>query len=605
MSELSDFLEEQADLLASNISGWEEAVLRRLGKRINKYSRMSLADVKTINNIAIVKQDMKEIVKELAKITGWNISQIKRIYSEALEREHLKNKPLYDYLNKTFVPFSENKAMQAIVQEYSRITAETMLNLSMTKTMTVIDRYGNEIGLQRYYTDVLDKAVAQVGSGATHFYTAMRDAIVELGGSGIRNTFESGYRRRIDSSVRQNLLWGAKQASIAYNDMIGEELGCDGYEIDWHSFPRPSHEFMQGKQYCLGESRTILGKEFVGFDVPDPDSKDGLSANKALQDYGCLHYKTPIICGVSEPRYSPEELARLNDRNKRVFNINGKEMTGYEASQAMRRLETEIRKQKDIRTLARESGDILTSRECTARIKRYKEKYAEISDITGIAEQPKRMSTPRMPKTNDIGLTSAGNGGIIGEKENSPRKQKSADYSVSWDKVQSEEYSSRLSAVIGNDAARKSVETRARWALNNRDGSDTEELYAIRLSDGAEIGRITDQHLRKRIERTPEFTLKLNAADKAGEQIILIHNHPDGLPPSINDINALAENKNVAGITIGHDGSLYYYSRPIVPIDVDDWNIALKHFNKYSQNTAEENALRALSKKYGFEFLRL
>lgn len=84
--------------------------------------------------------------------------------------------------------------------------------------------------------------------------------------------------------------------------------------------------------------------------------KSAAPALEALQDYGCLHYKVSIICGISEPRYDSAELKRLNAQNPKVYEIDGKEMTGYDASQAMRRLETEVRKQKDIRELARVSG---------------------------------------------------------------------------------------------------------------------------------------------------------------------------------------------------------------------------------------------------------
>ena len=51
-------LEEQAQLLANNLSGWENSTLQRIGKRISRYGKMSIADVKSINNIAVVKQDI-------------------------------------------------------------------------------------------------------------------------------------------------------------------------------------------------------------------------------------------------------------------------------------------------------------------------------------------------------------------------------------------------------------------------------------------------------------------------------------------------------------------------------------------------------------------
>ena len=381
-------LEQQANLLMNNVSGWEQNVLTRIGKRIKKYGKLSLADVKSINNIAVVKQDMDAITKELAKVTGYNISQIEQMYGELLEEQHLANQPLYDYRGKAFVPFAENRELQAIARAYAKTTGETMINLAKTKALCVLDANGKPIGMQKYYTDVLDKAVMQVTTGATDFHTAMRDSIIELGGSGVRVDYGGGVTRRLDTVVRQNLLWGAKQASVEYNEMIGEELGCDGYEVDWHSNPRPSHEFMQGKQFVVGKARTINGVHFDSFD----------EANERLQDYGCLHYKTPIICGVSEPRYSPEELKRLNDQNAKRYTIDGKEYSGYEVTQMQRRLESSVRNEKTTRDLARASGDNALVKRCNERIKALQGKYTEISEITKIPEDKKRMRVPRKPK---------------------------------------------------------------------------------------------------------------------------------------------------------------------------------------------------------------
>ena len=378
-------LEQQADLLMQNVMGWENSTLQRIGKRIKKYGKLSLADVKSINNIATVKQDMDAITKELAKVTGYNISQIEQMYGELLEEQHLANQPLYDYRGKKFVPFAENRELQAIARAYAKSTGETMINLAKTKALCILDSNGNVKGLQKAYTDVLDKAVMQVTTGATDFHTAMRDSIIELGGSGVRVDYGGGVTRRLDTVVRQNLLWGAKQASVEYNEMIGEELGCDGYEVDWHSNPRHSHEFMQGKQFVVGKARTINGVHFDSFD----------EANERLQDYGCLHYKTPVICGISEPRYSPEELKRLNEQNAKRYTIDGKEYSGYEITQMQRRLESSVRNEKTTRDLAKASGDNALVKRCNERIKAYQTKYNEISEITGIQGDKKRMSVAR------------------------------------------------------------------------------------------------------------------------------------------------------------------------------------------------------------------
>ena len=387
-------LEQQADLLFNNVAGWESSTLQRIGKRIGKYGKMSLADVKAINNIAVVKSDMSAITKELARVTGLNISQIEQMYSELLEEQHLANQPLYDYRGKIFVPFAENKELQAIARAYAKTTGETMINLSKisAQNLGVVKNINGKnvfVPLQKFYTDALDKAVMQVASGATDFHTAMRETIQTLGGSGMSVNYGSGIHRRLDTAVRQSLLWGAKQSSVAYNELIYDELDCTGYEVDWHSNPRPSHEFMQGKQFVVGKARTINGVHFDSFD----------EANERLQDYGCLHYKTSIICGISEPRYSPEELKRLNEQNARTYEIDGKTVTGYEATQQMRRLETAVRHEKTTRDLARASGDKALVKRCNKRIKAYQGKYSEISEITGIQGDKKRMSVPRKPKT--------------------------------------------------------------------------------------------------------------------------------------------------------------------------------------------------------------
>lgn len=384
-------LEQQADLLMQNVAGWENSTLQRIGKRIGKYGKMSLADVKAINNIAVVKQDMEAITKELARVTGYNISQIEQMYGELLEEQHLANQPLYDYRGKTFVPFAENRELQAIARAYAKSTGETMINLAKTKALCVLGANGKPIGMQKYYTDILDKAVMQVTTGATDFHTAMRDSIIELGGSGVRVDYGGGVTRRLDTVVRQNLLWGAKQASTEYNTMIGEELGCDGVEVDAHSNPRESHRFMQGQQYSLHGKKTINGVVYEDFEAS--------GASSALQDYGCLHYRTPILLGISEPRFSKKQLAEIEEQNNKEYTIGERTGNRYFWSQRMRNLESATREQKTIRDLARSSGDKALVKKCNEKIKAYRQKYDEICNATGLYPETKRMSVPRKPKT--------------------------------------------------------------------------------------------------------------------------------------------------------------------------------------------------------------
>ena len=215
-------------------------------------------------------------------------------------------------------------------------------------------------------------------------------------------------------------------------------------------------------------------------------------------------------------------------------------------------------------------------------------------------ERPKNAYSEE--KINKKSLDNSSINGIIKEKEELPRKPKSGVNLVDWNTVQSKEYSDKFRKLSEDEKVSAAIETRAKWALNNRDGKKSEELYAISLKNGQEIARITDQNNEYAVQRTPEFTRKLNNADKSGESIILLHNHPRGLPPGLSDINALTKNENVSGITIGHNGSIYRYTRPEKEITKSDWAIALRRYKEYSDVTSMEKALADLSKDYKFVF---
>lgn len=386
MSDVTKRLEEQATLLFNNVSGWQTNALKRIGRRIKNIKSLSYADLQALNNATIAKQDIDAVLKELSELTNQSIPEVRRIYSEMIEQQHEENRPLYDYRNKPFVPFADNKPLQAIVRAYARTTADTMIKLSMTKAKQLgfADRNGNFVPIEKNFIQVLDKAVMSVATGTGDFGSEMRDVLKELGGSGLRIDYGGGVTRRLDTMVRQNLLWGAKQAQNSYSALIGEELNCNGIEIDFHFHPRPSHEFFQGKQY------STIGKKVInGVTYPDAEQE---GVYKALNDYGCLHFSTPILLGISEPRYSPEELERLNEQNKRKFNVNGKELSGYECRQGMRRIETEIRKTKDQMEILKASGDNTGAEQLRQRLKVFNEKYKMIAETTGIKPQQSRMA---------------------------------------------------------------------------------------------------------------------------------------------------------------------------------------------------------------------
>lgn len=384
MNAYLDNLEKQADKMFATVGDWEINALRRIGCRVKKIGSLSHADLQAINNAAIVNQDVEAVMKELAELTGQNVQEVYQMYNQMIESMHQDRKALYDYRNKPFVPFADNKELQAMTRAFARTTAETFVNLSMTKAQRIgfVDDVGKFRPIDKAFKEVIDKAVMSVSTGTGDYNSEMLDVLRQLGGSGIRVDYGNDITRSLDSMVRQNVLWGAKQTAKEYEHIIGDELGCDGIEIDWHSNPRPSHEFMQGKQFILGEARTVNGIYFESAD----------KALEALDDYGCLHFETRIICGVSEPAYSPEELSRLNAENNRLVEIDGVSKKGYEWKQTMRRFERAGKEAKLKRETFKAAGNNTEARNQSERLKAIEEKYKLIADKTGIKAQYERMA---------------------------------------------------------------------------------------------------------------------------------------------------------------------------------------------------------------------
>ena len=177
-------------------------------------------------------------------------------------------------------------------------------------------------------------------------------------------------------------------------ERVGEEIGADGYEIDYHSNPRPSHEKMGGRQYIIADKgKVINGTYFPPF----------WEAEELLDDYNCLHKKFPIICGVSEPHHSPEELRKLKAKDKETIEFEGKEYTGYEFTQLQRKIETAVRHAKDRQIIAAAAGDDELRRREQEKINILTHKYKKVCDVSGLPSKKERMSVAgyRKVKTKD------------------------------------------------------------------------------------------------------------------------------------------------------------------------------------------------------------
>ena len=377
-------LEAYAQMIFERENQFNTYTLRTIARRIKDIGQLSAYDQESLKNMADISGDMKKITKELARITEMNIEDIEKIYAQVVNDGVNTYKPLYYLKNIPFKPITENDYAMKLVRHFASLTAEEMINLSHTKALGFVDDNGNFTQLAGAFQQTIDDAVVAVSSGTTDFNSAMKGTIESLGGSGVQVWYGGGVHRSLEAMVRQNLLWGAKQAAQSYDDYVSEELGLDGFEVDAHSGCRPSHEFMQGKIYSYNGKKVIKGIVY----------EDGADALARLKDYGCLHFKTGVMLGVSETRYSKEELERIHNETTEKIEYNGREKTLYEWKQTQRRLEREHRKAQTQSDMFKESGNNIAAKDYKYKADAIRNVYDDLTNsIPGLYDHSERMRT--------------------------------------------------------------------------------------------------------------------------------------------------------------------------------------------------------------------
>lgn len=412
MADISKFddiskIQTYEDYIANNITEWESESIARVCRKIGKIGRMSKKDLEKFDSGKEAKKEWDRIVSALAVATALNIRTLKKAYISEFEAWEKQNGYLYQYRGKKPLGV-KNWALQGIIEKAVKQNGKDILNLTNTKALSVLDKNGNPIRFQDAIYKSFGDAVKTVTEGKADFYTTMRQTVQNLGGGGCKIDYgiveidgqPRRITRRLDTVVRQNMLYGIKQANNEYNEHIGEILGFDGYEISYTTNSRPTHRFMQGRQFCIGESKEIRGKHFDGME-DTRDAESGKNVTESLQDYNCRHEKSGIKCGVSEPRYTPEELKRLKDQDEKIYKVGNLEGDGYYFSQKMRGIESEIRRLKGEINSLEALGDATSKVKATEmrkQIKVYREKYNEICNVTEIKPEYMRMTVPKGSK---------------------------------------------------------------------------------------------------------------------------------------------------------------------------------------------------------------
>lgn len=354
--------------------------LRKVGKTINEIGHLNASSVNLLVQLRRMGVDVKTIERELQKATLLTKQDIYKLYSKAAQES--RGDARIEYLTKGKEP--DSVRWESLVEDIWRQTAGAMDNLANSSVIT------------EGYRNAIDNAVQAVTMGTTDYNSAVRDAIKSIGRAGIQVEYDSTYiasdgqlkhhKRRLDSAVRQNVLDGIRQVQQKAQELIGEEIGADGVDISAHPNSAPDHEPVQGRRFDLENFQKMQNAEsFV-----DVDGKHYAGFERPITQWRCRHVVFYILLGVTRRMYTDEQLKNWKEDNQKGCVIDGKEYTNYQATQLMRSIETEIRRQKDTAVLAKESGDDILRRECQGKITQLTKKYNEIAESAGFRKQMQR-----------------------------------------------------------------------------------------------------------------------------------------------------------------------------------------------------------------------
>lgn len=396
---LSDeVIEKVTERLVNRIEQGNTYILEQIGKSIRKVGTLTPNKAQELEQILKYGGDYDKIVKKLAEITKLNVKDIQKIFKEVAKSDYQFAKQFYDYRGMKFIPYEENKALKRQVDILTKTMVDTYISKTKAIGFSLKDDKGNVIfrTLEETYQDAIDKAILNIAQGKTTFQQEMYQTIKDIAGSGIKTMdYESGRSMRFDSYFRMLAKDSLRQLHNEEQQIFGEEFDSDGVEISVHSNPAPDHELVQGRQFSNEEfdkfQNDIDAVDYQGMLFPaEFEGHD----RRSISEYNCYHYVFAIILGVSKPEYSNKELQQIIDNNNKGFDYEGKHYSMYEGTQLQRKIETEIRKQKDIQIMAKASDSKDLIDESQQKITQLTNKYRELSEISGLRTKMQRMRVP-------------------------------------------------------------------------------------------------------------------------------------------------------------------------------------------------------------------
>ena len=349
-------------------------VLEEFGKTISKFDGLTATQAHKIAQQLKNGRDIEKILADLERISELSRKDIEDLLEITAKENIAFANTYYEAKKMDKISYETSKQFQDLVKAIEKTTKGEFTNLSKTTALKLLKDNGKPLYLdiKKAYNEVIDRCVLAVATGQTNYQKAMYDTIKQLSNSGVKKIFydnegKRAYARRLDSSVRMNILDGVRQVNIGIQEQVGKEFGADGVEVSHHVNCAPDHIHIDGQQFSK--------KKF---------EKINNNLTRPVASMNCRHFVFSIVLGVSSPLYTKKQLEEDRKNNEKGFEYEGKHYTLYEGEQLQRKIELAVRQQKDLQIIAKASGDKETIKKAQKNITNLTREYKNFSETAGL-----------------------------------------------------------------------------------------------------------------------------------------------------------------------------------------------------------------------------
>lgn len=356
------FLSAAADRMMKLYADLETSIKADMCRRLAKLGAVTDAtewQAKILREIGGLNSD---ISRQLAKYDKATQKQVQELFESLVD----KNVP---------AGISDNqKQMMAATAGYQSLITD-LSNLTRTSTATT------------EFISVANAMYMKVASGAFSYNQAIKDAVDEMASKGLTTLQYGNQAHSIESIARTCVITTLGQTAASQSIQNAQDTDTDLVMVSAHegarhtdkpANPWSNHDEWQGKIYCLNGERDWKDSEGNIHHALNFHDACGYGEVDGIAGINCRHTFYPFYEG-EDPRYEDSELKEYREKN---LLLDGRKVSRYEAEQAMRKCERQIRNFKRKADCQAAAG--LDNTSARVKIGQWQEARHRISKETGI-----------------------------------------------------------------------------------------------------------------------------------------------------------------------------------------------------------------------------